>query len=79
MMQRNLNRRVESLVPVTDPRLKLRLGEMFDVNLGDDTLAWEMQPSGSWQKAATEKGINTHARMKELALARARSTRLPSP
>jgi polyphosphate kinase len=79
MMQRNLNRRVESLVPVTDPRLKLRLEEMIDVNLSDDTLAWEMEPSGSWRKVATEKGIDTHARMKELALARARSGRQLSP
>ena len=50
MMQRNLNNRVEALVPVTDPNLKVRLEEVLDVELSDDVLAWEANPDGSWTK-----------------------------
>jgi polyphosphate kinase len=79
VMQRNLNRRVETLVAVTDPRLKMRLEEMIEVNLTDDMLAWEMKPDGSWAEVPDDKGISTHARLKELAIARARAGRsLPS-
>ena len=40
LMPRNLDRRVEVLVPVDDPELQHRLQEMLDVELADDVLAW---------------------------------------
>ena len=72
MMQRNLNNRVEALVPVTDPRLKLRLEEIIDVELSDDVLAWEANPDGTWTKVASERGIDTHQTLLDLAVERAR-------
>ena len=42
LMPRNLDRRVEALAPVIDPRLRARLDEILDVNLADDMLAWEL-------------------------------------
>ncbi len=72
MMQRNLNRRVEALVPVTDPQLKARLEEIIDVELADDALAWEANPDGSWTKVEPVTGLDTHQRLLELAAARAR-------
>lgn len=71
MMQRNLDHRVESLVPVTDPLLKDRLEEMLAINLADDMLAWSMNPDGTWSKVPTKVGISTHDRLQELALERA--------
>jgi len=75
MMQRNLDHRVETVTPVQDPLLRRRLEEMLEVNLADDMLAWEMQPDGSWEKVPTVEGVNTHDRLWELALERARGAR----
>lgn len=72
MMQRNLNNRVEALVPVTDPRLKKRLEEIVDVELSDDLLAWEANPDGTWIKIAPDTGIDTHESLLALAAERAR-------
>ncbi|MGH8901432.1 MAG: RNA degradosome polyphosphate kinase [Egibacteraceae bacterium] len=72
LMPRNLDRRVEVAVPVTDPQLQARLQEVLDVNLADDTLAWELTADGSWVKVPTTVGVNTHRRLQELALERTR-------
>ena len=53
LMPRNLDHRVEALVPVTDPRLRARLAEMLELDLADDTLAWELAADGTWQKIPT--------------------------
>ena len=73
-MPRNLDRRVEALVPVTDPRLRARLAEMLDLDLADDTLAWELTADGTWQKIPTLVGVSTHRRLQELAVGRARTS-----
>jgi polyphosphate kinase len=71
LMPRNLDHRVEALVPVTDPRLRARLAEMLDLNLADDVLAWELGADGAWTKVPTTAGISTHRALEELAVARA--------
>jgi polyphosphate kinase len=71
LMPRNLDRRVEALTPVGDPRLKARLAEVLDANLADDTLSWELGPDGEWSKVPTVRGVSTQRRLEELAVARA--------
>jgi len=51
MMHRNLDRRVEVMVQVTDPRLTAELGEMFDLALDPATRCWVMEPHGEWVAA----------------------------
>jgi polyphosphate kinase len=75
LMQRNLDRRVEALVPVADPALTARLDEILAVDLEDDTLAWKLGPDGSWTKVPTERGSNTHLRLQEMAVERAHAVR----
>ena len=70
VMQRNLDRRVEAVIPVSDPVLTARLQEILDVNLADDDLAWTLDAEGAWHKVPTVLSINTHRRLQELALAR---------
>ena len=79
MMPRNLDRRVEAVVPVTDPDLQARLQQILAVNLADDSLAWELHPDGTWIKVPTKVGVNAHRRLQELALERARRRREPDP
>jgi len=73
LMPRNLDRRVEALLPVEGPELQQRLQEVLDVNLADDELAWELHADGSWRKVAQERGVNTHVSLERLA-----TSRLPS-
>ena len=47
LMPRNLDRRVEALVPVDEPELQARLEEILEVNLADDTLAWVLDADGA--------------------------------
>ncbi len=72
LMTRNLDGRVELLVPIIDRRLKLRVEEMIETLLLDDVLAWELHDD-TWSKVETVEGINTHDRMQELALERQRA------
>ena len=74
LMPRNLDHRVEALVPVTDPRLRARLTEMLDLDLADDTLAWELTADGTWHKLPTTTGVSTHRVLQELAVGRARTS-----
>ena len=75
-MGRNINRRVEALVPVETQSLQLRLQEILDVVLADDRLAWELAGDGRWDRVPdTGADVDTHRRMQELALRRARRAR----
>ncbi|MDB4962164.1 MAG: Polyphosphate kinase [Myxococcales bacterium] len=47
-MQRNLEKRVEVLAPVEDPRLQAELRHILDTQLSDQRGAWDMQPDGSY-------------------------------
>jgi len=68
LMPRNLDRRVEAVVPVSDSRLRHRLQQILDISLADDVLAWELGPDGAWRKVPTVLGLNSHNRFKELAI-----------
>src|SRR5690606_14386390 len=70
LMPRNLDRRVEALAPVEDPELRRELDEIIDVNLADDTLAWELAPDCTWHKVKGPGEVDTHRRFQELALER---------
>ena len=73
LMQRNLDRRVEALVPVADPSLAARLDQVLDVLMQDDMLSWTLGADGTWTKARGERGIDAQQRLQELAVERAGS------
>jgi len=72
LMQRNLDRRVEAVVPVGDRTLRERLSQILEIALADDVLAWELGADGSWRHVPTVLGLNSHKRFQELALENAR-------
>ncbi|MBN2061445.1 MAG: polyphosphate kinase 1 [Deltaproteobacteria bacterium] len=47
-MRRNLDRRMESIMPVEDPRIKDELEEILRVYENDNCSAWDMCPDGSY-------------------------------
>ena len=71
LMSRNLNRRVEALVRLDDPRTQQRVREILDVVLDDDRLAWTLAGDGVWTKRRGPAAIDTHARLQQLARGRA--------
>jgi polyphosphate kinase len=73
LMQRNLDRRVEALVPVSDPSLAARLDETLEVLMQDDMLSWTLGSDGTWTKVHGERGIDAQQRLQELAVERAGS------
>ena len=55
-MKRNLEHRVEILVPVEAPELQEDLRTMLNVQLNDRRSAWEMQPDGSYVQRQPVEG-----------------------
>ncbi len=70
LMTRNLDRRVESLVPVADPVLQARLEDVLAVNLTHDAIAWTLQADGSWRRINGDHGVPSQRRFQEIALSR---------
>jgi len=51
-MPRNLDRRVEAVVPVLNPQLSVQLDWLLELYLNDEVAAWWMQPDGSYRQAS---------------------------
>ena len=72
-MSRNLDNRVETMVPVETPALQAELQEILDVQLADNRKAWELRANGSWQQlrpAADEPVRDSQAIFMQNALRR---------
>jgi polyphosphate kinase len=50
LMHRNLDRRIEVLLRISDPVVRMHLAEMLDSAFADDVAAWDLQPDGSWKR-----------------------------
>jgi polyphosphate kinase len=56
LMPRNLDRRIEVLAPVEDPRLRARIAGVLDALLADTRFAWKLGADGSWSRCTPESG-----------------------
>ncbi len=54
MMHRNLDRRVEVMAQVKDPRLTAQLGDLFESALDPATRCWELGSDGQWTASPRE-------------------------
>ena len=75
LMPRNLDNRVEVVVPVEDARAQHDITRVFDVLLADNSEAWDLNADGHWRRARPRKGVRNRAAQAVLmrnALARAR-------
>lgn len=78
--ERNLNERVETLVPVLDPALRERLERILETALADNRRAWELQPDGGWvprSPAPGEAEVDFQAVMMRDAVERTRVSARP--
>ena len=55
-MRRNLDRRMESVMPVTDPILKQELEQTMKIYEEDNCSAWDMQPDGEYLRRRPKNG-----------------------
>jgi polyphosphate kinase len=71
LMGRNLNNRVELMVPVEDEDAKADLTDTLERCFADDTFAWDLQPDGQWKRREGHtRGV--HNELMELAVKRVR-------
>ena len=54
-MRRNMERRIEAAVSISDPLLKDRLINEFELQFSDTANAWKMNPDGSYSNRAASK------------------------
>ena len=64
-MPRNLDRRVEAMVPILDPVLHPRLEAVLDVFLSDNRQAWDLDADGTWvqRRAGDDAERASHKRL----------------
>jgi polyphosphate kinase len=60
-MRRNLDRRMETIMPVTDPKLKQELEQTLQVLENDNCSAWDMQPDGKYVQRRPRQGEERRA------------------
>ena len=70
LMPRNLDRRVEALVEVVSEPLRQQVEDVLDVELADDSLAWELSDA-VWQPVDRRHTLETHLELQERAAKRA--------
>ncbi|HSS34960.1 MAG TPA: polyphosphate kinase 1, partial [Patescibacteria group bacterium] len=81
LMERNLDRRVEAVVPVEEPEATARIAQIVDVMLADDRRSWQLGTDAVWRRTeeltGTDGRIDTFAEMKRIALETARDQASP--
>ena len=70
LMPRNLDTRVELLVPVEEPPLRAELEDTLERCLADDTFAWDLEPDGVWRRR-TGGNRSVHGELMQRARERA--------
>ncbi|HET9172622.1 MAG TPA: RNA degradosome polyphosphate kinase [Actinospica sp.] len=73
MMHRNLDRRVEALVRISEPAHRSTLIGLVDTVFAPDASCWELGPEGDWTRRSAPEGVPT--RDVQTALIAARNQR----
>lgn len=68
LMSRNLDNRVEAVVPVDQPDLRARLDTVLEELLADEALSWMLGPNGRWTKVVGDR--NAQQELAAQAMAR---------
>jgi polyphosphate kinase len=72
LMDRNLDRRVEAVVPVEDAEARSRLAELIEIMLADDRRSWQLGSDAVWRRTEEVSGtpgtLDTHEELRTRAL-----------
>ena len=55
MMHRNLDRRIEALIRITDAAHLTQIDDLFTTTMSETTASWHLQPSGDWKRVHRDK------------------------
>jgi polyphosphate kinase len=72
-MERNLDRRVEVVVPIEEQALQAELLEAFEITWRDDLFTWVLGTDRRWRRLQPVNNFSAQAEFKRLAMDRARS------
>jgi polyphosphate kinase len=61
LMQRNLDHRIEVLVPLENARARSEVNAILDSALADDVNAWVLSASGEWERLVPAKPAKPHS------------------
>ena len=73
LMERNLDRRVEVLVPLENPTLAREVVDAFEVTWADDEFTWVLGTDRRWRRLQPVNHLSAQREFKRRALDRARS------
>ncbi|MGH3144985.1 MAG: RNA degradosome polyphosphate kinase, partial [Rubrobacter sp.] len=59
LMQRNLDRRVETTFPLREKRHRKKVRRLLDLQLSDNANAWELSPDGTFERLHPKDGEET--------------------
>jgi polyphosphate kinase len=76
LMPRNLDHRIEVVVPVLDPKVRQEMHTVFDILLEDGSYAWVLGADGTWTRLQPQKSGRGKAAQPTL-MRRARLRRRP--
>ena len=83
LMPRNLDTRVEVVVPVEDPALRAEIEDTLERCFADDTWSWELHADGSWHRNTGGERSAQHELMerasRRAAAAEAQAGAAPGP
>jgi polyphosphate kinase len=73
LMERNLDRRVEVLVPIENVSLQRELVEAFEITWRDDLFTWALGTDRRWRRLQPVNNFSAQAEFKRLEKDRSRS------
>ena len=75
-MPRNLDHRIEVVMPVADVQVRNELESIFKALLADNSQAWELQPDGCWTRVSPKKSERRRSAQAAFMRRRDRARRL---
>ncbi len=79
LMPRNLEHRIEVVVPVEEAAVRGEIETIFKALLGDNTQAWELGSDGAWQRVSPKKSERRKPAQVAFMRRRDRARRLARP
>jgi polyphosphate kinase len=70
LMPRNLDRRIEVVMPVDDAAAQDRLQEILDADFDDNATSWLLAADGHWHQLFGDGFFDSQRRLRDLALSR---------
>jgi polyphosphate kinase len=76
LMPRNLDHRIEVVVPIEDTHVRNEIESIFKALLSDNAQAWELRSSGAWERIVPKKSERRRAAQAAFMRRRERARRL---